>query len=48
LKAASAVRAAGGWVSYAITVVDRLEGGAEWLAEHYITLLPILTRRQFA
>lgn len=48
LKAAAAVRDAGGWVSYAITVVDRLEGGAANLAEHYITLVPILTRRHFA
>lgn len=48
LKAAAAVRQAGGWVSYAITVVDRLEGGADNLNEHYITLVPILTRRHFA
>jgi orotate phosphoribosyltransferase len=47
LKAANAVRDAGGWVSYAITVVDRLEGGAEMLGEHYISLIPILTRREF-
>jgi orotate phosphoribosyltransferase len=47
LKAALAVRNAGGIVSHAITVVDRLEGGAEQLAKHDITLLPILTRRDF-
>lgn len=47
LKAAQAVREAGATVSHAITVVDRLEGGAERLAKHDIILLPILTRRDF-
>lgn len=47
LKAAMAVRSHGGVVSHAITVVDRLEGGADHLSQHDITLLALLTRRDF-
>jgi orotate phosphoribosyltransferase len=47
LRAATAIRDAGGSVSHAVTVVDRLEGGAGHLADHAITLLPILTRKDF-
>lgn len=47
LKAANAIRDGGGSISHAITVVDRLEGGAAHLADYGITLLPILTRKDF-
>jgi len=47
LNAAIAVRNSGGVVSHAITVVDRLEGGAEHLSRHDITLLALLSRQDF-
>ena len=47
LRAATAVRAAGGIVTHAITVVDRLEGGAGHLADHGITLQALLARNDF-
>jgi orotate phosphoribosyltransferase len=47
LKAAQAVRDAGGWVSHAISVIDRLEGAAQALLEQGITLMPLFTRHDF-
>lgn len=47
LKAAMAVRNSGGVVSHAITVVDRLEGGLDHLSQHDITLMALLSRRDF-
>ena len=47
LQAANAVRAAGGLVTHAVTVVDRLEGAAAHLARHGVTLLSLLTRKEF-
>lgn len=47
LKAATAVRAAGGTVTHAITLVDRLAGGSANLADHGIILLPIYTLDEF-
>ncbi|MBI1363970.1 MAG: orotate phosphoribosyltransferase [Proteobacteria bacterium] len=43
LKAAEAIRAAGGHVSYVLTVVDREEGATEELNAHNLTLIPLLT-----
>ncbi|HEX9646291.1 MAG TPA: orotate phosphoribosyltransferase [Alphaproteobacteria bacterium] len=47
LKAAAAVRAAGGVVDTVVTVVDRLEGAAANLAAEGLTLIPLLTARDF-
>lgn len=44
LKAVKAVRSVSATVSQVITVVDRLEGAAENLAAHGITLTALLTR----
>lgn len=47
MKAIEAVRAAGAQLDTVITVVDRLEGAAENLKRVGLTLLPILTARDF-
>ena len=47
LKAVKAVRAAGGVVDTVVTVVDRLEGAAANLAAEGLTLIPLLTARDF-
>lgn len=47
MKAIEAVRAAGALLDTVVTVVDRLEGAAENLKREGLTLLPILTARDF-
>jgi len=44
LRAVHAVREFGAYVSEVITVIDRLEGAAENLRQHGITLTSLLTR----
>lgn len=48
LRAAEAVRAAGGHVDRAITIIDRLEGARENLAAQVIDLAALFTRDDFA
>lgn len=48
LRAAEAVRAAGGHVDRAITIIDRLEGARGNLAAHGIDLAALFTRDDFA
>ncbi len=48
LKAALMVRESGGHVDTVVTVLDRLEGASEALAEHGLTLRAVLTARDFA
>lgn len=47
LRAAEAVRAAGGHVDRAITIIDRQEGARETLAAHGIDLAALFTRDDF-
>lgn len=47
LDAVKVLRAAGAQVTHAITIVDRLEGAADMLAEQGITLDPLLTADDF-
>ena len=47
LKAVKAVREAGGIIDTVITVVDRLQGGKEALAEAGINLVSIFTKDEF-
>lgn len=47
LDAVKVLRAEGAQVTHAITIVDRLEGAADMLAEQGITLDPLLTADDF-
>ncbi|HAM46481.1 MAG TPA: orotate phosphoribosyltransferase [Alphaproteobacteria bacterium] len=47
LDAVKVLRAEGAEVTHAITIVDRLEGAAQMLAEQGITLEPLLTADDF-
>lgn len=47
MKAVKSVRDAGGRVEHVITVVDRLEGAAEFLESQSVKLIPLLTRDHF-
>ncbi len=48
LSAVEVVRAEGCAVHKVITVVDRMEGAAENLSKHHLTLVPLLTAEDFS